>query len=111
MSGIDLEIVCIGSNIKAYLNLYPHTIKQLDVIALTTKEISQKFTAYCLEGGQKVLLSPECLTFFLHALENNQEVQIAIGGYWTIIKPTEFQENFKKIQTFPKLINPVQFSF
>ena len=111
MNGIDLEIVCIGSNIKAYLNLYPHTIKQSAVIKLITKEESQQFAAYCLEGGQKILLSPECLTFFLQALENNQEVQIAIGGYQSMIKPTEFQENFKKIQTFPKLINPVRFSF
>ncbi len=111
MSGIDLEIICIGNNIKAYLNLYPHAIKQSAVIELITKEASQQFSAYCLEGGQKILLSPECLTFFLQALENNQEVQILIGGYQSIIKPTEFQENFKKIQTFPKLLNPVQFAF
>ncbi|PWU15197.1 MAG: hypothetical protein C5B45_03130 [Chlamydiae bacterium] len=111
MSGIDLEIVCIGSNVKAYLNLYPHTIKQSAAVELVTKEVSQQFAASCLEGGQKILLSPECLTFFLQALENNQEVQITIGGYQSMIKPTEFQENFKKIQTFPKLINPVQFSF
>lgn len=110
-SGIDLEIMCIGSNIKAYLNLYPHTIKQSTVIKLITKEASQQFAAYCLKGGQKILLSPECLTFFLQALENNQEVQIAIGGYQSMIKPIEFQKNFKKIQTFPKLTNPVQFSF
>ena len=111
MSGIDLEIVCIGNNIKAYLNLYPHTIKQSAVIELITKEASQQFTAYCLEGGQKILLSPECLTFFLQALENNQEVQILVGGYQSMIKPAEFQENLKKLQTFPKLLNPVQFAF
>ena len=111
ISGIDLEIIYVEDNMKAYLNLYPHTIKQLDVIELITKEASQKFSAYCLEGGQKVLLSPECLTFFLQALENNQEVQITIGGYQSMIKPSEFQENFKKLQTFPKLVNPFQFSF
>lgn len=111
MSGIDLEIICIGNNIKAYLNLYPHAIKQSAVIELITKEASQQFLAYCLEGGQKIPLSPECLAFFLEALENNQEVQIIIGGYQSMIKPAEFQENFKKIQTFPKLVNPVQFAF
>jgi hypothetical protein len=101
----------MGNNIKAYLHLYPHTIKQSALIALTTKEKSQQFSAYYLEGGQKVLLSSECLAFFLHALENNQEVQITIGGYQSMIKPIEFQENFKKLQTFPTLLNPVQFSF
>jgi hypothetical protein len=111
MSGIDLEIICIGDNIKAYLNLYPHAIKQSAIIELITKEASQQFTAYCLEGGQKIPLSQECLTFFLHALENNQEVKITIGGYQSMIKPNEFPENFKKIQTFPKLVNPFQFSF
>ncbi len=111
VSGIDLEIICIGDNIKAYLNLYPHTIKQSTVIALITKESTQQFDAYCLAGGQKILLSQECLSFFLHALENNQEVQIAIGGYQSIIEPAGFQENFKKNQTFPKLLNPFQFSF
>lgn len=111
MNGIDLEIVCIRNQIKAYLNLYPHTIKQSAVMALITKEASQQFAAYCLEGGQKILLPPECLTFFLQALEKNQEVQIVIGGYQSVIKPTEFKENFKKLQTFPKWGNPVQFSF
>lgn len=111
MSGIDLEIICVGDNIKAYFNLYPHAIKQSAIIELITKEASKQFTAYCLEGGQKIPLSQDCLTFFLHALENNQEVKITIGGYQSIIKPNEFPENFKKIQTFPKLVNPFQFSF
>lgn len=110
MSGINLEIMRTENNVKAYLNLYPHAINQSTVIELITKEASQQFVAYCLEGGQKVLLPPECLAFFLHALENNQEVQITIGGYQSIIKPTDFQENFKKSQIFPKLLNPFQFS-
>lgn len=108
---MDLEIVCIGNNLKAYLHLYPHAIKQSAVIELITKEASQQFAAYCLEGGQKIALSQECLAFFLHALENNQEVQVAIGGYQSVIIPFGFQENFRKLQTFPKWVNPVEFAF
>lgn len=110
MSGMDLEIICIGNNIKAYLNLYPHTIKQPAVIALMTKASTQRFSAYCLAGGQKILLSQEALHFFLHALENNQEVQISIGGYQSLIEPAGFQENWKKLQTSPKTSTLFQFS-
>lgn len=111
MSGMDLEIICIGNNLKGYLHLYPHAMKQSSVIKLITKEFTQQFPAYCLAGGQKILLSQECLSFFLHALENNQEVQITIGGYQSIIEPIGFPENFKSLQTFPKLLNPFQLSF
>lgn len=111
MSGINLEILCTKGQIKAYLHLYPHTIKQATVVELITKEVAQPFNAYCLAGGQKILLSQECLNALLHALENDQAVKITIGGYQSIIEPIGFQENFKKLQTFSKVVNPFQFSF
>ncbi|MGL5625969.1 MAG: hypothetical protein ACRDDW_00420 [Candidatus Rhabdochlamydia sp.] len=111
MSGINLEILYIRGHIKAYLHLYPHAIKQSTVVELITKEATQSFNAYCLTGGQKILLPQECLNFLLHALENEQTVQITIGGYQSIIEPMGFQENFKKLQTFSPLVNPFQFSF
>ena len=109
MSGMNLEILCIGNNIKAYLH-FSHMIKQPAVIVLTTPESTEQFSAYCLRGGQKILLSQEALRFLYHALENNQAVQISIGGYQSLIEPTGFQENLKKLQTLPTTINPFQFS-
>ncbi|MGL5263598.1 MAG: hypothetical protein ACRDAI_03345 [Candidatus Rhabdochlamydia sp.] len=111
MSGINLEMLCIRGHLKAYLHLYPHAIKQATVVELITKEVSKSFNAYCLTGGQKILLPQECLNFLLQALENDQIVKIAIGGYQSIIEPTGFQENFKKLQTFSQIVNPFQFSF
>lgn len=112
ISGVDLEIIYIGNNMKAYVNLYPHIIKkQSTMVELITKESTEQFTAYCLKGGQKILLPQEALCFFLDALENNQEVKIAIGGYYSLVEPLGFKENFKKLQNFPKLINPFEFSF
>lgn len=97
---------------KAYLKLYPHIIKkQSATLKLITKESTEQFNAYCLKGGQKILLPQEALRFFLYALENNQEVQIAIGGYCSLVEPLGFKKSFKKLQNFPKFINPFEFSF
>jgi hypothetical protein len=112
MSGIDLEIICRENTLKAYLHLYPHVMKKRStIIKLATKESTEQFNAYCLKGGQKILLPQEALHFFLHALANNQEIQITVGGCYSCIEPMGFKKSFKKLQDSPKPLNPLQFSF
>lgn len=104
--GLELELTRSLSGVRMYVNVFslPFTKESQDSTTLqlkvSTEEESYLVDAYCLEGGQKLLLLPEGAEMIINSLFRSETVAIAVGRYESEISSNGFAEAYQRLYTF-----------
>lgn len=102
--GMELEFVRTASGLRSYLNV--HSLKFAEDIAHTKKtEIvlisngnERHYLADRLEGGQRLLLTPEAQDFLLNQLAENHSVRVVSGRFDVEVSPAELPLHLTKLR-------------
>jgi hypothetical protein len=116
-TGVDLELLKIGTAQYLYLTVhsqtvpaYNHNAKAARVFIHTNNERIEVI-AYRHEGGQRLLLPEAVYPLVLDSLKTGKDVTIALEGYTTTIDSANFQKQYKSWQSPPFMKNPFHLPF
>lgn len=101
-SPLRLEIICIETDIEAFISLMRHTFhaSQDGVIQFQLKVngIESEDTASLLEGNMRICLSKSCTQYVIQSLQEGKTVTFLVDGFEQLICPDQFKILYEKIQ-------------
>lgn len=108
INGLDLEFLKIQDTLYAYLNVHSVPIPplkkgegngiQYSAVYITIGPEKHRFEAIRREGGQRLLLPNDAADLILSSLKKELPVGIAVSGYSSLVTPSDFAKQYKKIE-------------
>jgi len=105
--GIQLEFVRHGDSLNGYLSILAFTIPphpdhpKQTILTCQTCDEKRSFLIERLEGGQKLRLSQEAITFLINAFQNVPTVHLSLGHHSQTYKSAHFEKHFRSLHHLP----------